>query len=66
MFAVAGPPHRNEGSRVTPDQRDKLLDLHRAAMTAQFNFDAGEISVRSLDATDDAFRDYLFSLEVSA
>jgi len=51
---------------VTPDQRDKLLDLHRAAMVANVNHVSGDLTTRELIAADDAFREYLFSLEVSA
>jgi hypothetical protein len=50
---------------MTPDQRDKLLDLHRAAMRAEFNFAAGDISAKTLTDADDAFRAYLMSLPVT-
>ena len=46
---------------MTPDQRDKLLDLHRAATYA---LEAG--TVKEFIAADDAFRDYLFTLDVTA
>jgi len=56
--------HRTGGS-VNADQRDRLLDLHRAAMTAQGQLFAGDISPRACDAADDAFRDYLMGLEIT-
>jgi len=51
---------------MTADERDRLLDLHRTAMHVQAKFTAGLATARTLDAVDDRFRDYLFSLEVSA
>ena len=51
---------------MTAEQRDQLLNLHRTAVNAQTAYLAGDITSRELDAADDAFRDYLFSLEVSA
>lgn len=51
---------------LTVEQRDQLLDLHRAAMNAQGMLAAGDITPRQADAADDAFRDYLFSLDVTA
>jgi hypothetical protein len=48
---------------VNADERDKLLDLHRAAMKAEFAYGAG-LGPASF-YQDDAFRDYLMSLEVT-
>jgi hypothetical protein len=50
---------------MTPDQRDHLLDLHRAAMRAQSHYVAGDCPAAVADRADDAFRDYLFSLPVT-
>jgi hypothetical protein len=51
---------------VTPDQRDKLLDLHRAAVRAAEAFNAGYGRAVDMHDADDAFRAYLFSLDVTA
>ena len=51
---------------MTADQRDRLLGLHRAAMNAQGMLAAGDITPAQYDAADDAFRTYLFSLDVTA
>ncbi|QPK40191.1 hypothetical protein SEA_JINKIES_60 [Arthrobacter phage Jinkies] len=51
---------------MTPNQRDQLLDLHRAAMNAQAAFVAGKDDGRLLDAADDKFRAFLFALPVSS
>lgn len=48
------------------EQREKLMRLHRAAMKAQFNFDAGDVSVKFLDAAEGEFRNFLLSLDVNA
>lgn len=54
---------------MTPDERDKLLDLHRASTNALARLHTGmghpDDYTAYFDA-DDAFREYLFSLEVSA
>lgn len=47
------------------EQREKLLDLHRAAMRAETNYNQGIGSLQEAEATDDAFRQFLFSLEVT-
>lgn len=54
---------------MTADQRDKLLDLHRKATAAldKVYLGGGHPSDhKAYFAADDAFRDFLFSLEVSA
>ncbi|UKA69538.1 hypothetical protein [Arthrobacter sp. FW306-06-A] len=51
---------------MTPDERDKLLDLHRKAIHTQCAYDFGNATDRAMNKADDEFRDYLFSLEVSA
>jgi hypothetical protein len=61
---------------MTPDQRDTLLDLHRAAMKEAATFSAkatlanldGHSFARAddMEAADDAFRAYLFALPVSS
>ena len=50
---------------MTADQRDRLLDLHRAAMNARMELMAGDITPNQADTADDAFRAYLFSLDVT-
>jgi len=49
---------------MNADERDKLLDLHRAAMRAQAVYDDGGHPA-PLDAAEDAFRDFLFDLDVT-
>lgn len=54
---------------MTVDQREKLLSLHRKAINALEKVHTGGGRPDDLNAyyaADDAFRDYLFSLEVSA
>lgn len=46
---------------MSPDERDRLLDLHRKSVNMMA---AGDVT--QFTAADDAFRDFLFSLEVSA
>ena len=53
---------------MTADQRDQLLDLHRAATKALSALEVGGGRSDLHDAyysADDAFRDYLFSLDVT-
>lgn len=50
---------------MNAEQRDKLLDLHRAAMRAEVSCMAGDISARTRDAADDEFRNYLMGLEIT-
>lgn len=50
---------------MTPDERDKLLDLHRAAMRAEAHYLVGQGTRAAADVADDAFRAYLFSLPVT-
>ena len=50
---------------MNADERDKLLDLHRKAMNAQCAYDFGNATDRQMNNADDAFREYLFSLDVT-
>jgi hypothetical protein len=52
---------------VTADQRDRLLDLHRASTGALEQLHTGgghPADLKDYYAADDAFREYLFSLPV--
>lgn len=51
---------------MNADQRDRLLDLHRAAIKAGAAYAAGSGPVAAYTAADDAFREYLMNLEVTA
>lgn len=54
---------------MTAEQREKLLSLHRKAITALEKVHTGgghPTDFKAYYAADDAFRDFLFSLEVSA
>lgn len=50
---------------MTADERDRLLDLHRAAIKAGAAYAAGSGPVTAYTAADDAFRDYLMGLEIT-
>lgn len=53
---------------MTGDQREKLLTLHRAATNAleQLHTGGGHPNdYRAYYAADDAFREYLYSLDVT-
>jgi hypothetical protein len=53
---------------MTPDQRDKLLHLHRQAMRAEAKLREGNghpDDYKAYFAADDAFLEYLFSLPVT-
>lgn len=51
---------------MNADQRDKLLDLHRAAVKEEVQNALGLITAAQDTGADDAFRAFLFSLEVTA
>lgn len=50
---------------MTPDQRDQLLDLHREAMREAEAIGANGGDPSQLANADDAFRAFLFSLDVT-
>lgn len=49
---------------MTPDQQEKLLDLHRAAVTAAEALGDGTTTPEAFFVADDAFRTYLMNLTV--
>lgn len=51
---------------MTPDQRDQLLDLHRAAVVTQIEAEAGRGDWNDAHKAEDAFRAFLFSLDVTS
>ena len=50
---------------MNADERDKLMDLHRAAMNACDEYMVGNATVSEMTEADDAFRDFLYSLDVT-
>jgi hypothetical protein len=50
---------------MTADERDTLLNLHRAAMKAEFHLALGDLPSKVANDADDAFRNYLFTLKVT-